>query len=248
MTSGPPLLTGLDAPPYVLVVEGDDPVRLLVSRLLRENGCRVTGARDGPEMWRALGEAAPDLVVLDAALPGASGLDLCHALRARSRVPILMLSGRGEEADRVRGLEHGADDCLPRSFHRAEFLARVRALLRRGIAGPMPGEPRPNTARFAGWELDLQRRELRDPEGAPVDLSGAEHDLLVAFLDHPGRVLTRDHLLEMARSRLTGPSDRSVDVLVSRLRRKLEPDATSQPLIKTVRGAGYMLAAKVDRS
>lgn len=243
-----PIVSGAGEAPHVLVVEDDEAIRVLIVRLLRENGCQVTGARNSQEMWQVLGELDPDLIVLDVMLPGTSGLDICRVLRARSGVPILMVSARGDEVDRVIGLELGADDYVPKPFGRAEFLARVRALLRRSTSGPVAGGPRGRTIKFAGWELDLQRRELVDPEGASVDLSGAEHDLLLAFLDHPGRVLSRGQLLEMARSRISGSSDRSVDVLVSRLRRKLEPVSTSQPLIKTVRGMGYILAAKVERS
>ena len=234
---------------HVLVVEDDDGMRTLVARILRESGFRVTVCRSGAEMWSLLPDVAVDLVLLDVMLPGASGFDLLKALRARGTVPVIMLSARNEEADRVLGLELGADDYVPKPFGRPELLARIRAVLRRAVIAPMPGgSGRPEVLCFAGWRLDLRSRSLTDAEGAIVDLSGAEHDLLLVFLEHPGRVLGREMILEMSRGRLASPSDRSVDTLVSRLRRKLEPPEGAAPVIKTVRGSGYMLAAKVARS
>ncbi|MGU3541393.1 response regulator transcription factor [Methylobacterium sp. A52T] len=241
----------LDATPeaaHVLLVEDDDGMRVLVTRILRESGFRVTGCRSGAEMWSFLPGLAVDLVLLDVMLPGASGFDLLRALRARGTVPVIMLSARNEEADRVLGLELGADDYVAKPFGRPELLARIRAVLRRTSIAPMPATARAEVMTFAGWRLDLRSRVLTDPEGAAVDLSGAEHDLLLVFLEHPGRVLGREQILEMSRGRLSSPSDRSVDTLVSRLRRKLEPPAGAAPVIKTVRGSGYMLAAKVERA
>ncbi|KQO68286.1 response regulator transcription factor [Methylobacterium sp. Leaf89] len=231
---------------HVLLVEDDDGLRILVSRALRDSGYRVTGCRSGAEMWRLLPEGGIDLILLDVMLPGASGLDLLRALRARSTVPVIVVSARGEEADRVLGLELGADDYIAKPFGRPELLARIRAVLRRSVLAPaasLGGE----TLVFAGWRLDLRSRALVDPDGAGVDLSGAEYDLLLVFLDHPGRVLGREQILELSRARLGSPSDRSVDTLVSRLRRKLDPPEGEPPVIKTVRGSGYMLAAKVER-
>ncbi|MFC6790673.1 response regulator transcription factor [Methylobacterium komagatae] len=241
----------LDASPeaaHVLLVEDDDGMRVLVTRILRESGFRVTGCRGGAEMWSFLPSLAVDLVLLDVMLPGASGFDLLRALRARGTVPVIMLSARNEEADRVLGLELGADDYVAKPFGRPELLARIRAVLRRTFIAPMPATARAEVMTFAGWRLDLRSRVLTDPEGAAVDLSGAEHDLLLVFIEHPGRVLGREQILEMSRGRLSSPSDRSVDTLVSRLRRKLEPPAGVAPVIKTVRGSGYMLAAKVERA
>lgn len=243
-----------DTPPYraaasVLLVEDDDGMRVLVTRILRESGYRVTGCRSGAEMWSLLPETPVDLFLLDVMLPGASGLDLLRALRAKGTTPVIMFSARNEEADRVLGLELGADDYVAKPFGRPELLARIRAVLRRTAIAPMPAAtPRPEVLSFAGWRLDLRRRALTDPEGATVDLSGAEHDLLLVFLEHAGRVLGRDQILEMSRGRLSSPSDRSVDTLVSRLRRKLEPPEGATPVIKTVRGSGYMLAATVERA
>jgi DNA-binding response OmpR family regulator len=164
-------------------------------------------------------------------------------------VPVIMVSARGEEADRVLGLELGADDYIAKPFGRPELLARVRAVLRRSVLAPAPSAARASEIlTFAGWRLDLRSRALVDPEGAGVDLSGAEYDLLLVFLDHPGRVLGREQILELSRARLGSPSDRSVDTLVSRLRRKLDPPEGGVPVIKTVRGSGYMLAAQVARA
>lgn len=234
---------------HVLLVEDDDGMRVLVTHILRESGYRVTGCRSGAEMWALLPDLAIDLVLLDVMLPGASGFDLLKALRARGTVPVIMLSARNEEADRVLGLELGADDYVAKPFGRPELLARIRAVLRRSAIAPTPvASARPDALAFGGWRLELRSRTLTDPEGAAVDLSGAEHDLLLVFLEHPGRVLGREQILEMSRGRLAAPSDRSVDTLVSRLRRKLEPPEGTPPVIKTVRGSGYMMATKVERA
>ena len=234
---------------HVLLVEDDDGMRMLISRALRESGYRVTGCRNGAEMWRFLPEGGVDLVLLDVMLPGASGLDLLRALRSKGTLPVIMLSARAEEADRVLGLELGADDYVAKPFGRPELLARVRAVLRRSAVAPTPtATARPETLAFAGWRLDLRGRVLTDPEGASVDLSGAEYDLLLVFLEHPGRVMGRDQILEMSRGRFASSSDRSVDTLVSRLRRKLEPPEGLPHVIKTIRGSGYMLASTVERA
>ena len=234
---------------HILLVEDDDGLRMLVTRLLRESGYRVTGCRSGAEFWRLLPGGGVDLVLLDVMLPGASGLDLLRALRARSTVPVIMVSARNEEADRVLGLELGADDYVAKPFGRPELLARVRAVLRRSAIAPSPlAAPNAECLSFSGWRLDLRSRSLLDPEGAGVDLSGAEYDLLLVFLEHPGRVLGREMILELSRGRLGSATDRSVDTLVSRLRRKLEPPEGLPPVVKTVRGAGYMLASKVERT
>jgi two-component system OmpR family response regulator len=222
-------------------------MRLLIARTLQENGFRVTGVRNGHEMWDALRRLPIDLVLLDVMLPGASGMDLCRTLRAKSNIPIVMVTARGSETDRVLGLELGADDYLPKPFSGPELVARIRAVLRRSRMSPAESPAPRRRVRFAGWTLDLASRELTSPDGSLVDLSGAEYDTLVAFLEHPHRVLSRDHLLELSRNRLGDVSDRSVDVLVSRLRKKIE-SATDQPMIKTVRGAGYMFVPDVTRS
>lgn len=246
----------LDAEPHVLLVEDDGEMRQLVARLLREGGFAVSPARDGREMRVALANAVPpiDLLLLDVMLPGTSGMDLLREVRgARPALPVVMLTARGEESDRVLGLELGADDYVVKPFGRRELVARLRAVLRRAVtrAAPEAGSPvdtagRP-MLRFAGWALDSSSRELTTPAGVVVDLSGAEYDLLLAFLTHPQRVLGRDQLLEVGRRRIGDVFDRTVDVQVSRLRRKLEPAADSPALIKTVRGAGYILVVPVER-
>ncbi|TCZ61184.1 response regulator transcription factor [Roseicella aquatilis] len=244
---------GLAPEAHILVVEDDAPMRHLIARLLRENGFRATGARDGPEMRETLRHADIDLVLLDVMLPGESGLDLLRELRGKQpSLPVVMVTAKGEEADRVLGLELGADDYLPKPFGRRELLARVRAVLRR--ARPPTATPEAaeihgtiRLLRFDGWTVDMARRELLSPGGAVVDLSGAEYDLLLAFLEHPHRVLARNHILELSRGRLAERDDRSVDVLVSRLRRKLEGGGGTA-MIKTVRGSGYIFLPQVERA
>lgn len=234
---------------HILVVEDDTDTRVLLARFLSENGLRATGARDGREMWEALEGIPIDLVLLDVMLPGPTGLDLCRALRQTSDVGIIMLTARGAETDRVLGLELGADDYVAKPFSRAELLARIRAVLRRGGSARVSATPGAGRRlMFEGWTLDTARRELRAPGGGSVDIAGAEYDMLLAFLEHPQRVLTRDQVLELSRNRIGEIFDRSVDVLVSRLRRKIEPEQGGRPLIKTVRGAGYMFTAEVSRS
>jgi two-component system, OmpR family, response regulator len=233
---------------HVLAVEDDPGMRRLIARILQENGFHVSGARSGPEMWDALARLPIDLVLLDVMLPGTSGMDLCRALRQKSGVPIVMVTARGTETDRVLGLELGADDYLPKPFSGPELVARIRAVLRRSrMIAAEPVGPR-RRLHFAGWVLDLARRELTAPDGAAVDLSGAEYDTLLAFCEHPQRVLGRERLLELSRNRLGDVSDRSVDVLVSRLRKKIESGATDTPMIRTVRGAGYLFVPDVSHS
>jgi two-component system OmpR family response regulator len=242
------LVSGLQPEAHILVVDDDGQVRQLIGRFLREAGYRVSGARDGREMRETLAAARIDLIILDLMLPGVSGLDLCRELRATSSVPIIMLTAKGEDTDRIVGLELGADDYLPKPFNPRELLARVRAVLRRAAAKPDPDRAiGGRLISFAGYTLDTQRREVTSPEGVVIDLSGGEYDLLLAFLEHPNRVLSRDQLLELARNRSADPFDRSIDVQVSRLRRKLEADDKAPALIKTVRGAGYIFVPTVKR-
>jgi two-component system OmpR family response regulator len=197
-------------------------------------------------MRRALADWHIDLVILDLMLPGEDGLSLCRDLRARSHTPIVMLTMMGEETDRIIGLEMGADDYLPKPFNPRELLARVKAVLRRAQHAPAaPAAARPKILRFAGWTLDLRLRRLESPHGLIVDLSAGEFDLLVALAEHPQRVLNRDQLLDLTRGRAEAPFDRSVDMQVSRLRRKIEANPKKPGLIKTVRGGGYVFAASV---
>jgi two-component system OmpR family response regulator len=233
---------------HVLVVEDDGEMRNLIAKFLRQNGYRATGARDGREMWETLANAAVDLILLDVMLPGQSGLDLTRALRAKSQVPIIMVTARGDETDRVLGLELGADDYIPKPFSRPELLARIRAVLRRAQGNDQRASGLvADRLLFAGWALDTRRRELTAPDGVAVDLSGGEYDLLLAFCEHAQRVLSRDQLLDLARNRVSDALDRTVDVMVSRLRRKMEPTEESPTIIKTIRGAGYMFVPAVAR-
>ncbi|MFC5355798.1 response regulator [Azospirillum himalayense] len=238
----------MDRTPHLLVVDDDREIRTLLSQFLTRHGFRVTGAKDGVEMMRTLDSARVDLIVLDLMMPGEDGLSLCRRLRATpetAQTPVIMLTAMGEETDRIVGLEMGADDYLAKPFSPRELLARVKAVLRRASGPPAAGGAAGKTLGFEGWTLDLAKRELRSPDGVLVQLSAGEYDLLVAFVEHPQRVLTRDQLLDLARGRSAVPFDRSIDVQVSRLRRKIEPDPVDPTMIKTVRGGGYLFTPAV---
>ncbi|AIB10564.1 chemotaxis protein CheY [Azospirillum argentinense] len=238
----------MDRTPHLLVVDDDREIRTLLSQFLTRHGFRVTGAKDGVEMMRTLDSARVDLIVLDLMMPGEDGLSLCRRLRATpetAQTPVIMLTAMGEETDRIVGLEMGADDYLAKPFSPRELLARVKAVLRRASGPPVSGGAAGKTLGFEGWTLDLAKRELRSPDGVLVQLSAGEYDLLVAFVEHPQRVLTRDQLLDLARGRSAVPFDRSIDVQVSRLRRKIEPDPADPTMIKTVRGGGYLFTPAV---
>src|SRR5262245_60401589 len=198
-------------------------------------------------MRRVIGQDPVDLVILDLMLPGEDGLTLARALRSESGIGIIILTGRGETVDRIIGLEMGADDYLPKPFHLRELLARVKSVLRRvqSRTGDGPQQSR-SRARFAGWNLDLSSRELLSPSGDEVRLTTGEFDLLAAFVNNANQVLTRDRLLDLARNREAGPFDRTIDVQVGRLRRKLEDDPQNPTLIKTVRGSGYIFTPPVE--
>lgn len=232
--------------PTIILVEDDPGLRTLIARLLQENGFVVRTAATAPEMWIALENGpAASLVILDIMLPGTNGLDLCRQIRRSSDIPIIFISAKGGDEDRILGLELGADDFLAKPFQPRELVARARAILRRG---PMTDRDVPggrNEARFNGWTVFFARRELRSPSGAVVDLTGAEFDLLGTFISQPLRVIGRERLIELSRTRLGDSSDRSIDVLVSRLRRKLAA-AGGEPPILTVRGIGYMFSATVS--
>jgi two-component system OmpR family response regulator len=196
-------------------------------------------------MTAALAGGETDLVILDVMLPGKSGLDLCREIRAKSDVPILMLTAMGEETDRIVGLEMGADDYLPKPFNSRELLARIRAILRR-TEGAGKVATKAKALRFSGWVLDRARRRLTAPDGVAIDLTSGEYELLTVFAEHSQRVLNRDQLLDLARGREAMPFDRSIDVQVSRVRRKIETDPRSPKLIVTVRGDGYMFTPDVE--
>jgi two-component system OmpR family response regulator len=237
----------MDPSPHILFVEDDPEIRGLVADFLRENGYRVTVARDGSDMDQLLAASRIDLLILDIMLPGEDGLSLCRRVRAQSNTPVIMLTARGSEIERVVGLEMGADDYLTKPFSTHELLARIRAVLRRTQVLAVPESAgRPSVLTFAGWVLNLGARRLQAADGTRVPLTGAEFELLVAFCEHPNRVLTRDQLLDLTRGRAPGPFDRSVDVQVSRLRRKIEDNPKDPALIQTVRAGGYIFTAQVQ--
>lgn len=238
------------APDHILIVDDDAETRRLLQAYLEKQGYRVTTAADGKALRKLLEAAVrPDLIVLDLMLPGADGLEICRELRARSNLPVIMLTARGEETDRIVGLEMGADDYLAKPANPRELLARIKSVLRRARSLPENLEPEAvRSLRFAGWALDVATRNLTAPDGVVVPLSGTEFKLLRVFLAHPDRVLSRDQLIELMISREAGPFDRAIDVQVSRLRQRLREDAREPRIIKTVRGEGYVLAAKVEAS
>jgi two-component system, OmpR family, response regulator len=238
----------MNAGAHILVVDDHREIRDLVSRVLVKDGFRVSTAADGKAMRKALADGRIDLVLLDLMLPGEDGLSLCRSLRAESDIPIIMLTAKGDEVDRVIGLEMGADDYLPKPFGSRELIARIRAVLRRGQRDPAAAIPRAGRYRFDRWLLDAGARELVDADGVTVPLSTGEYDLLIALIEHPQRVLSRDQLLDLARGRSAAAFDRSVDTQVSRLRKKLETDPADPKIIKTVWGGGYILTTPVSRT
>lgn len=233
--------------PNILVVEDDRETRTLIAKYLRTNSCNVTTAADGREMEKVMADTRVDLLILDVMLPGEDGLSLCRKVRAELQLPIIMLTARGEDVDRILGLEMGADDYLPKPFNPRELLARINAVLRRqATALNASATPNATALSFAGWQIDLRLRELRNPEGARVAMTSAEFDLLRAFVERAGRVLSRDSLLDLTQGRSAGSFERSIDVLVSRIRRKIEVDPQDAQLIKTVRSGGYMFTPTVE--
>ncbi len=234
---------------HILIVDDHEDICELVQNYLTGEGYTVTAAHDGTSMRRVMAQTPVDLVLLDLMLPGEDGLTLARTLRNESSVGIIILTGRGETVDRIIGLEMGADDYLPKPFHLRELLARVKSVLRRASdRGTKPGTTGPVVAQFAGWRLDLTTRELMSPKGSEVRLTTGEFDLLAAFVSNANQVLSRDRLLDLARNREAGPFDRTIDVQVGRLRRKLEDDPQNPSLIKTVRGTGYIFTPPVEAS
>jgi two-component system, OmpR family, response regulator len=234
---------------HLLLVDDDPELRELLSDYLGRAGYRVTAVADGREMQKAMEAAPHDLVILDLMLPGEDGLSLCRRLRAGSRIPILILTARGDEIDRIVGLEMGADDYLSKPFNPRELLARIKSILRR--AGSLPENLAAEDVHrfsFAGWTLEVHGRRLRSPAGVVVDLSGVEYKVLRVLVEHPDRVLSRDQLLEFTQGREALPFERGIDVQIGRLRRKLGDDAREPRLIKTVRNEGYVLAVEVEKA
>jgi DNA-binding response OmpR family regulator len=234
---------------HILVVDDQKEICEVVQEYLSGEGYLVSSASDGTNMRRVMAQHPIDLVILDLMLPGEDGLTLARILRQESNVGIIILTGRGETVDRIIGLEMGADDYLPKPFHLRELLARVKSVLRRVSARVKePAAPGGNRsrARFSGWNLDLSTRELVSPAGSEVRLTTGEFDLLAAFVNNANQVLSRDRLLDLARNREAGPFDRTIDVQVGRLRRKLEDDPQKPTMIKTVRGTGYIFTPSVE--
>jgi two-component system, OmpR family, response regulator len=232
--------------PHVLIVDDDREIRGLLAQYLEKHDYRTTAVADGKEMRRVLDRTHIDLLVLDLMLPGDDGLTLCRELRSRSQLPIIMLTARGEDVDRIVGLELGADDYVAKPFNPRELLGRIKAVLRR--AAHAPRDPSPETVRgfsFGGWRLDTVTRTLRNSDGREVALSGAEYRLLAVLLGAGNRVLTRAQLTELLRGRDADPFDRSIDVRVSRLRQILGDDARAPQIIKTVYGEGYVIGISV---
>ena len=239
----------MDGTPHILVVDDHKDIRDLLARYLDQNGLRVTAAADAVAARRVLKAAAIDLVVLDIMMPGEDGLSLCRHLREATTIPVILLTAMAEETDRVVGLEIGADDYVTKPFNPRELLARIKAVLRRAHSLP-PGRdvPASGQIRFDRWTLDLDRREVVDADGVVTPLSTGEFRLLAVFVEHPGRVLSRDQLLDLTRGRAATVFDRSIDNQVSRLRKKIESDPRNPTLIKTVWGGGYSFIGEVTRS
>jgi two-component system OmpR family response regulator len=228
----------------IMIVEDDREIRALLADLLTREGYAPVCVENGAAMDRALMQACPDLIVLDIMLPGEDGLSICQRLRSKSRTPILMLTAKADDVDRIIGLELGADDYLPKPFNPRELLARIKAVLRR-VDGPLQMPP-PRRIAFGRLVADLDGRSLTNDQDRVVELTAAEFDLLACFLERPKRVLSRDQLLDWTRGRTADPFDRVIDVSVSRLRRKLvAADPKAAFSIRTVRNGGYLFSADV---
>jgi DNA-binding response OmpR family regulator len=239
----------MDAQTHILVVDDDPDICEYLKEYLESNGYFVRAATDGAAMRRLLDDHPADLVILDLMMPGEDGLSLTRYLREHFELGIIILTGKDTEVDRVVGLEMGADDYISKPFGAREFLARVKTVLRRTAAtqGANSAARYPVT-KFGGWNFDRVERRLTDADGREVSLTTMEFNLLRAFTDHPNRVLDRDRLLDLLQNRNWEPYDRSIDVLVGRLRSKIEKNPKKPELIKTVRGTGYVLAATVERA
>ncbi len=234
---------------HILVVDDDVDIRELLSQFLQKHNYKVTTARDGREMNTSLKRQNIDLIVLDVMLPGKTGTQLCQEVRQYSQIPIVMLTAVTEEVDRIIGLEMGADDYIAKPFNPRELLARIKAVLRRtqGVVKLAPKIDRRPHYHFADWVMDPVKRSLTFKDGMEVVLSSGEYDLLIAFLERPQQVMSRDLLLDITKNREAGPYDRSIDIQISRLRHKIEDNPKKPELIKTVRGGGYVLTSGVSR-
>jgi two-component system, OmpR family, response regulator len=230
----------------IAVVEDDPEISRMMTSYMTENGFEVTAARSGRDLDRVMASGGKiDCVILDVGLPGEDGLSICRRLRGKSTVPIIMVTGRGTDTDRIVGLELGADDYLPKPFNPRELLARVRAVMRRSaMVEPAPTEV-PQVLAFEGWRLDMSRRQLFAPDGAPRSLTSGEFNILAIFCQNPRKVLSRDDLLDLLHGRAAAVFDRSIDVQISRLRRKIETNLKDPSFIKTVRYGGYFFTPLV---
>ena len=235
----------MDSISRIAVVEDDPEIsRMMVSYML-DHGFEVAAARSGRDLDRVMSDSKIDCVILDVGLPGEDGLSICRRLRGKSSVPIIMVTGRGSDTDRIVGLELGADDYLPKPFNPRELLARVRAVMRRSVPPEQPQDEAPKTVVFEGWRLDMARRQLFAPDGTPRSLTSGEFNVLSLFCQHPRKVLSRDELLELLHGRAAAVFDRSIDVQISRLRRKIETNMKDPSFIKTVRYGGYFFTPLV---
>lgn len=233
----------------ILVVDDHSEIRELLKRFLTQHGLSVVTAADGDAMEKCLNQYAFDLIILDLMLPGKDGVTLCREVRARSNIPIIMLTALGEEIDRIVGLEVGADDYIAKPFNPRELLARIKSVLRRHFTIPGLQEQvtsSPIHYRFGGWVLNSTTRELHDEAGILVSLTSTEFELLLAFVAHPNVVLKREDLLNLVQGRGSEVYDRAIDTLISRLRKKIEPNPKEPRLIKTIWGGGYQLSCEVE--
>ena len=247
--------SGKNPAAHILVVDDEEAVRTLLRECFELDGYRVSEAKDGGELNACLARGAVDLVTLDLSLGGENGFDLARQIRSSNNVPIIMITGKGDTIDRIVGLELGADDYITKPFHVREVLARVRAVLRRYGGGgshqsvtEAPSVPAGERLAFEGLTLDVARRELRDHGGEVRELTTAEFNMLVMFLQRPSRVLSRDNIMDLLKGHEWSPFDRSIDSLIVRLRRKIEPEPDTPRLIKSVRGVGYVFAAEVRKA
>jgi two-component system OmpR family response regulator len=234
--------------PRILCVEDDAEIARMLTEVLEDNGFAPVFVGSAPEMEALLEREDVDLVVLDVMLPGEDGLSICRRLRTSSSIPIIMVTARGEDVDRILGLELGADDYVTKPFNSRELVARIRALLRRAESGSTSARHRPRPLTFAGWRIDPATRELRDPDGVRITLTSVEFDLLLALCRNPGKVLSREQLIELVHGGLAGSVERSIDVHISRIRQKLEPDPKDRSMIKTVRLGGYVFTPAVEQA
>ena len=233
-----------DASKNILIVDDDPGLRELLSAFLRKNMFQTFTAENGNAMKAVLAKEKVDFSIVAIMLPGDDGLMLCRELRAKSNIPILMLTAVTEEVDRIIGLEMGADDYLPKPFHPRELLARIKAILRR-TDNQMLQKKNPPVYHFCGWQLNTGTRQLTTPDQLGVSLTDGEYSLLLAFLERPQTVLSRDALSTLTKNRMTGPFDRGIDIQLSRLRRKIEDDPKNPVILKTVRGDGYFFSTPV---